>query len=340
MEMNDLVSVIIPVFNVEKYLYRCLDTVIGQTYKKLEIILVDDGSTDSSGRICDAYAGKDSRVQVIHKKNGGLSDARNTGIAQCTGSYCVLIDSDDFIHNSFVQEMYVIAKSEQLDLVCTEMYSFKDGNEDNVFEGWGTYSDEDTSYCILDVEDALEKYLYQRYSITASQQKLYKRELFENIQFPVGKYYEDQATTYRFIIKAGRIAVITNKRLYAYRNTITGIMNQKFSFKKLDCIGVGESLYSDVASIFPALRPAAACAAFRVNRLVFYQIPRSDKDSIKAVWEEVKKYRKTMLTDKKIQFYEKILAFSSYTGKFFFICTLKIFQKLRVITMDFRMHGH
>ena len=111
-EKNDiLVSVILPVYNVEKYLIKCLDSVIRQTYQKLEIILVDDGSTDSSGKICDEYANKDGRIKVFHKKNGGLSDARNYGIERSTGEYLAFIDSDDYVDDDYIEFLMNLTES-------------------------------------------------------------------------------------------------------------------------------------------------------------------------------------------------------------------------------------
>lgn len=115
--MGPLISVIIPVFNVERYLKRCLDSVINQTYKKLEIILVNDGSTDKSGEICDSYASIDKRVKVIHKKNGGLSDARNVGLLEATGDFVSFIDSDDFIHKDMYKIMYSLMTEKKGDIV-------------------------------------------------------------------------------------------------------------------------------------------------------------------------------------------------------------------------------
>ena len=117
--MNELISVIVPVYNVEEYLPKCIESIINQTYKNLEIILVDDGSTDNSGRICDEYAKKDDRIIVFHKENGGLSDARNCGIDAATGDWVQFVDSDDYIHQTMVEKMYSSCKRNQTKLaVC------------------------------------------------------------------------------------------------------------------------------------------------------------------------------------------------------------------------------
>ena len=128
--MNPLVSVIIPVYNVEKYLKQCVDSVIGQTYRDLEIILVDDGSTDHSGDMCDKYAEKDYRVKVIHKENGGASSARNIGIAVVSGEYVYMPDSDDYIDTYCIEKLLNCAMENNADLVFFNAYSFTDGSNE------------------------------------------------------------------------------------------------------------------------------------------------------------------------------------------------------------------
>ena len=122
--MDSLVSVIVPVYKVEKYLSKCLDSIVNQTYKNLEIILVDDGSPDNSGKICDEYAQKDSRIKVIHKENGGLSSARNAGLDIATGEYIAFADSDDSVHLDFVEKLYRAIKEENADIACCSVEDF------------------------------------------------------------------------------------------------------------------------------------------------------------------------------------------------------------------------
>ena len=118
--MDELISVIVPVYNVEKYISRCIESIMKQTYKNIEIILIDDGSTDNSGKICDEYSLKDDRINVIHKKNGGLSDARNTGLDIAKGKYISLIDSDDFVSKFFIETLYNTCKNENCEIAICE----------------------------------------------------------------------------------------------------------------------------------------------------------------------------------------------------------------------------
>lgn len=332
---DELVSVIIPVFNVQNYLETCLNSILQQTYKNLEIILVDDGSTDSSGTICDRYAKKDSRVHVIHQLNRGLSEARNQGIQSSKGRYISLIDSDDFIEANFIKNLLEVMQKTDSDMVCTVMLPFPAGKEEHVKSYWERIAAKENIYHTFAPMELLELSLYQSISVTGAQQKLYKRELFNQTLFPAGRYFEDLATTYQYILQCRKIAVLEHK-LYAYRLREDSILNKSFNNRKMDCVWVAEKIVKDITQKCPQLESAARCAAFRVNRLVFYLIPRKCKEERKRVWSAIVKYRRGMIKDSKVQAYEKMLAASSYGGKLFFCCTLKVFQKVRAVRYGFR----
>ena len=205
------ISVIIPVYNVEKYLKRCLDSVVNQTYKNLEIILVDDGSTDKSGNICDEYAAKDKRIIVIHKENGGLSDARNKGLDICTGDYISFIDSDDWIENGFYE--YVVNNVKDNDLLIFDYYI-----TNGKFSKWIKYKNTEVELskekCLIE----LAKAKLQSYACN----KIYKLYLFDNIIFPEGRNYEDQAIMHLIVDKSTNIRYY-NKAFYNYFQNPKGI---------------------------------------------------------------------------------------------------------------------
>lgn len=205
------ISVIIPVYNVEKYLKRCLDSVVNQTYKNLEIILIDDGSTDKSGNICDEYAAKDKRIIVIHKENGGLSDARNKGLDICTGDYISFIDSDDWIENGFYE--YVVNNVKDNDLLIFDYYI-----TNGKFSKWIKYKNTEVELskekCLIE----LAKTKLQSYACN----KIYKLYLFDNIIFPEGRNYEDQAIMHLIVDKSTNIRYY-NKAFYNYFQNPKGI---------------------------------------------------------------------------------------------------------------------
>ncbi|MFI3283607.1 MAG: glycosyltransferase family 2 protein [Erysipelotrichaceae bacterium] len=199
--MNDLVSIVVPVYNVEKYLKECVDSLIQQTYSHIEIILVDDGSPDQSPLLCDELAKKDHRIIVIHKANGGLSDARNKGINVSKGQYITFVDSDDYVNANFISSMIEQIKKVQSEICIANV------NQDS-----------DTSDVVTHTitrEKAL-KYLSTRsWVLSIACAKLYKKSLFENIHFPVGKLHEDEFVAHRLFSECKTISY-TNQSTYFY----------------------------------------------------------------------------------------------------------------------------
>ena len=215
-------SLIVPVYNMEKYLDKCLDTLLLQTLKDYEIILVDDGSPDKCPQICDEWAQRDSRIRVIHKENGGLSDARNAGINVCTGEYISFVDSDDFIKPDMIEKLYSAATKMGADIVACGILTC----EGDKCTAWGC---KDFVGCPKEIYALL--YDDAAYPV-AAWNKLYHRSLLEKLRYPVGKLHEDEFTTYRAIFAAGKIAV-TPVRLYAYYQNPNGIMNAQWSPKRM-----------------------------------------------------------------------------------------------------------
>lgn len=307
----DLVSIIVPVFNVEDYLRECVDSLICQSYKNIEILLIDDGSTDSSGHICDDYQKRDERIKVFHKKNGGLSDARNYGIDRIAGSYITFVDSDDYLSEYAIEIMLGVALKCGADLVFTKnAVRFNDGEKailanNNLHDGTTIFSK----------NEILEYSFYQKSNVTGAPGKLYASSIFQSgIRFPCGVYFEDLATTYKFIMLANRIAMVDSP-LYAYRMRSNGIIHQKFSEKKLTCIQVTNNLYSDIKDEMPSALVSAASRCCSCNRMVYSQIPYEKKFERNSVWNEIKKYRKIVLMDSKARKRERVSCFVSYLGQ-------------------------
>lgn len=229
--MEELISIIIPVYKVEKYLPRCIESVAAQTYKNIEIILVDDGSPDRCPEICDEYAQKDSRITVIHKENGGLSDARNTGIEAAHGRYLGFVDSDDYIHPDMYQKLYEALLAEKTDAAvcgiervdCTD-YQIKriEDKEVHVYTG------------LQAVRNILDKDLHVVSVIACG--KLYKRSLFEQVRFPVRKLHEDEFTTYRVFYQCRKVVYLSGRYYYYFQrqNSIMGTRKYVFSYDGLE----------------------------------------------------------------------------------------------------------
>jgi len=239
--MSELVSVIVPIYNVQKYLDKCIQSIINQTYTNIEIILVDDGSSDECGHMCDQYANKDERIKVIHKKNGGLSDARNYGIICATGKYIAFIDSDDFIHQRYVEILTELAVKNQADIVVGDFASFQDADycHDKII------NEKD----ILQSQTLTSKYLYdsnfiqqKRTIFTVAWGKIYAKRLWQGIEYPVGKLHEDTFTTYKLMEKALKV-VYLQEPIYYWRKRMDSITNGRWTFSHLDQIeAFGEQL--------------------------------------------------------------------------------------------------
>ena len=216
--MSDIkISVIVPVYKVEKYLEKCVDSILAQTFADFELILIDDGSPDNCGKMCDEYALKDKRVKVVHKENGGLSDARNKGIEIAKGEYLSFIDSDDYIAPNFLEKLYTLAKNFGADISICDFLVIEEDKD-------ATFIDLDKDV-IMDKDSALLKMIFNREFSVNAWNKLYKRELFDDIKYPKGKLYEDLAVIYKLIDRTKK-TVYTPSKLYAYVQRKSSIMGQ------------------------------------------------------------------------------------------------------------------
>lgn len=245
---NPLISIIVPVYNVEKYLQKCVYTIINQTYKNIEIILVDDGSTDSSSSICDKLKSVDSRIIVVHKKNGGLSDARNVGIKIAKGEYYSFVDSDDYVALDMIEYLYSLCvKFNTLMSICSHYIVFRNGLK-IICLGDGKET-------CLSAHDAIESMLYHRQVDTSAWAKLYHKSLFELVKYPKGMLYEDIGTTYKLFIEIKKIGCgFFPKYYYVIRKA--SITTSSFSEKKFDQIKLTDEMAENVTHVYPDLSEA------------------------------------------------------------------------------------
>lgn len=220
MNEQDLISVIVPIYGVEEYLQQCVNSIINQTYKNLEIILVDDGSPDNCPEICDCFAKEDDRIKVIHKKNGGLSDARNAGIECAKGKYFAFVDSDDWIESTMIENLLCCCRKFGVKLASCARY-ITDGSSISAIAFRGSEK-------VYSAENALNEILSGATIDVAAWDKLYARELFDVIRFPVGENNEDIAVFYKIIDTAGKIAHCGTMEYY-YRNRPGSITKLKYS---------------------------------------------------------------------------------------------------------------
>lgn len=264
MEKKPLISVVVPVYRVEEYLPQCIESVLAQTYQNLEIILVDDGSPDDSGAICDAYAARDSRIRVLHKENGGVSSARNAGLAAVTGELIAFVDGDDFVAPDIYERMYgCMEADERLDVVYTACTRYP-------FQGQLLHMDFFPTGTVLTGREMAEKILIDQVT-SHVWLGLYKRFCWEGIAFPEGRTYEDVAITYR-AFRSVNCVYFLKEPLYYYRVNDTSITQTVKPKKVYDIFVAYRDRYDDSREEFPALADGicAQTAHYAVSLLFHY----------------------------------------------------------------------
>lgn len=246
MEKKPMISVIVPVYQVQEYLEPCLDSIVNQTYQNLEIILIDDGSTDNSGKICDKYAGNDARIKVIHKKNGGISSARNAGLKIAEGELIGFVDSDDWIDPDMFSYLQSVLAENSADIVtCAAAPE--------------SLPDKQNTVTVLDMESAMSSLLDGGKVDNSVWNKLYTRNVWDGVFFPEGMILEDAATIYKCILKAKRI-VVTEYPCYHYRIRQGSILHTAFTKKNFDGVKASKSRLDDICIHAPVLKQKAANA--------------------------------------------------------------------------------
>ena len=307
-----LVTIVVPIYNVDAYLDRCIESVAGQDYDDLEIILVDDGSTDRSGTICDEWSVRDSRIKVVHKGNGGLSSARNAGIDASTGHWIRFVDADDVLPADAVSSMLGFA-SECDDIVCGSYLYFKD-NVPSV-DGCSDV------VRIMDWREALEDMLYQKVISASACDKMFRRGLFDNLRFKDGILYEDLEFMSRALPMCRSIAV-SRKVVYFYRKGRTGSILSVFNRKRLDVLAVTKKIHERmVRSGSPRLAKAASDRELSANFNMFLLLNRyglGEGEAASNCWATVKRLRLASLLNPKVRLKNRLGALLSYGGRSLF----------------------
>lgn len=230
---NPLISVIVPVYNTEQYLERCINSIINQSYKNLEIILVNDGSKDKSGFICDEFKKADKRVKVIHKENGGQSSARNAGLDIATGELITFVDSDDWIDDEIYDKCITFFRDDKYDVVDFKPI-FSTGSEQ-------TYSPKKDELIVIGTIEILYDYLYRGQTEIcpfSMCRKIYKKHLFSDIRFPEGKIYEDIITNFRVLEKCNSLIHISDIGYYYYQNHNESTTSGRLTLKDFDLLEI------------------------------------------------------------------------------------------------------
>lgn len=306
-EMNELISIIIPIYNVEQYLPRCLDSVTGQTYRNLDIILIDDGSTDNSSAVMERYAVLDSRIRIFHKPNGGLSEARNFGLDKANGSYITFVDSDDWISPEYIEHLYNNMQEYKADISVVNSIKVWNTDISNISTENNTGITEYTHI------GAISDMWYQKTISTNAWGKLYRADLFEDIYYPVGKIYEDLAVTHLLLWRADKI-VYSPEPLYYYYQRNDSIMYRRFDARNMDRIHAGSELLGWAQENCPQLMPAAQTRFFVSNIQVLREIPLQESyaDELRMIKKNLRKYRWTVLRNREAKTSIRMIAMLSW----------------------------
>ena len=292
----ELISIIVPVYKVEPYLDKCVSSIVNQTYKNLEIILVDDGSPDNCPAICDEWAKKDSRIRVIHKPNGGLSDARNAGMAVASGEFIGFVDSDDLIDKGFTEQLYNALKETGADISACDFREFH--NDTEVSALVNKTAQVEVSTC----EEAIEDILHNRRFRVVVWNKLYTRKILSGESFEKGRTHEDEFFTYRLYDKASILAYIDTP-LYSYRQ-LSGSIMTSFSTSHLDALDAYLDRISLLEKKYPRLVSTDKLNFCKASINLYSEVSNIDADrhseakehirncrrKIQFTWDEFRKY--------------------------------------------------
>lgn len=278
----ELISVIVPVYKVEPYLNKCVESIVKQTYKNLEIILVDDGSPDNCPVMCDEWAKKDSRVKVIHKQNGGLSDARNAGMEVATGRYISFVDSDDWVHCEFLERLYTAIQETQSDISACDVklvYTDEADSTDNRDFLVSTHTPEQAMSTLF-AGEAFRSVVWN---------KLYRRDLLSEEKFEVGRYHEDEFFTYRIIDKCDKLAYV-DAQMYYYLQRENSIMTTA-SVKHLDALEAGMRRLELFKRKYPELYHYDKGGYCRACVMFYRTASNFNEEDAKIFKQGIKKYR-------------------------------------------------
>lgn len=314
-------SIIVPVYNAGEFLSVCIDSILLQTDKSIELILVNDGSSDDSGLVCDQYAERDSRVVVIHQKNQGVSSARNAGIDKISGQYVMFVDSDDIIAPNLVETLYSIIKESGADIASCELRRFS--NNGLVM---GVYPS-DGKYKILDNTEALKNLLYQEDIVSGPYCKLFNRNIFLDLKYQLGvKVAEDLDVTYRAIASSKKVALSAYIGYY-YRQHSNSAIHNDFKKSRLDGLDICKDIVDDARMHHISVVPASINRLFMEAVYIIIQIPRNNSNFLserRASEAVLREYKSRVISDKHSVKLFRLYAFWAFFGPGAFVVLYRI----------------
>lgn len=290
-----LVSIVVPVYQTEEYLPQCIEGLLEQTYRQIEVLLVDDGSSDSSGELCDWYAAQDDRITVIHQCNQGVSAARNVGIQAAEGIYIAFVDSDDWVDANYIEEMVQLLEQNGADAAIAMSH----GKTVNVWSG----------------AEALRHLCYQKHFDTAPWGKLFRSELVKATLFPEGMFFEDLAVVCRMIGSANRVVAARGSH-YHYRVNPAGTMNGGDVVRLLDELRAADQMYEYVEKRLNSGKKAAVSRKFSAYCQVLLKLPENGYVEERGrIWQYLREVRWDVLWDSQARMKNRVAAMVSYLGE-------------------------
>ena len=321
--MNELVSIVVPVYNVSQYLRKSLESILNQTYRNLDIIIVDDGSTDESFEICQAYALIDKRINLIHQENKGLCGARNTGIDHAKGKYITFVDSDDYVENDYIEYLLNQLLENRAEIASCEAYVLRNSKN--------TYFIKESGIKIISSKEAIDRLLYDDDVHTNVWAKLFLTELFEGVRFPEGMFFEESAVIHKLIFKCFFYSIGYSQKYY-YNIRENSITTQKFTEKKLDLLVTTDQMCADIQEKYPemvlgTMRRKTWATFSTLNQL--YNSFCIDDEIEKRLLKRVKEYRYNVLFDKRAPLRDKVAIITLLFGRNTYRFVWNIYSKYR-----------
>lgn len=314
------ISVLVPIYNAEKYIKRCIESIINQTYRNIEVILIEDGSTDNSYNIIKEYQQKDERIKIFQIENNGVADARNKAVDNSTGDYITFVDSDDYIEKDYIETLYTNLKKYDSDIAVCNCFNIieETGKKDYKTFGIGTveeYTD----------EEAVKKLFYYNYLRHSPWGKIYKKEIWNNIRFPLGKNYEDLAILYKLFLNSKKVIYIPEEK-YNYVIRKGSIVHNEIRKTDVEAIlEYTQRILEDITENYSNLIPSAEYLVGYLNITLWRKIPKGKyKEYLSQIEENIKKYRWKIIKNKNVNKKQKLLFILSYMGRniYSFIITL------------------
>ena len=317
------VSVLVPIYNAEKYIGRCIESILNQTYKELEIVLIEDGSKDNSLNIIKEYGKKDKRIKIIPIENNGVADARNKAVENATGEYLTFVDSDDYIEKDYIETLYNNLQKYKADIAVCNCTNIIEETNKQSYKSFGIT--EVKQYNNLEAVESLFYYNYFRHSPCG---KLYKKKVWDNIRFPLGKNYEDLAILYKLFLNSEKVIYIPEQK-YNYVIRQGSIVHNEIRKSDVEAIiEYSQDILDDITKNYPKLIPAAEYLVAYLSLTLWRKIPKGKyKEYNNVVNANIKKYRKSIISNKKVNKKQKYLFILSYLGRGCYRTIISILKK-------------